>query len=156
MRYFFMIGVLIAAILCALPSGAEDMHSLGLSYTTMGAGKDQNPSPDGAMRYMAIPHNQQKSSTVAPNSSAPPLPNQDATDQIWKKYKALAAGTYQDTPPTPTKPDAPKEAAPTEQAPPTGISGIIAEYQKNKERQKEMHHIVVTPPAQTAPRDKTN
>lgn len=83
--------------------------------------------------------------------------------KIWEKYKALAAGTYEENqekeqststankaPNKPTKPNEPSSAnANTASAEPqksVGFSGILQEYQRQKARSTQMHSIQVSKP----------
>ena len=72
-----------------------------------------------------------------------PITRSEKDQEIWQKYKALAAGTQEKTE------EKPKIQPPTSnlQPPkPTGLAAIIADYRKNKEQQRDMKTLRFDPP----------
>ncbi len=71
------------------------------------------------------------------------------TDKIWEKYRTLASG--QDPAPKaktiPVKKVKKVNAPPKEEIAPTGIAGIIAQYQVNKQKRSKMRSLTIAKPA---------
>lgn len=116
-----------------------------MSYTTVGGAKQKNQSN---LQVKTLEFEEQ--SEDLPEEETPAA-------AAWKKYKALAAGTYAEE--NPDESDTNKTNKDTEEhlktagqapakepPPPTGMAAIIQEYQKNKSQRSQMRSITVTTP----------
>ncbi len=160
MRYAILFSL---ALFTALPAQAQNS---GLSYTTLGA---QQERTGGHMNYKKLNYGDSelkyqgdlnKDGKVEENAEGTENPKSEhkpegeqAADQAWEKYKALAAGKYVE----PEKPEAPPAPAaePEEEKPATGLAGILEQYNKNKTQRSQMRTINVTPPqVEESPEEK--
>jgi hypothetical protein len=147
MRYVLIMA---GFLLIAFPVKAQENTGGGLSYTTLGARKERT---GGHMNYRVLQQKDDKYRPLEPmdslmeskDANKKPPEDEAAADQVWKKYKALAAGQYKEPAKEIVEPKnqpTAKEAAPA----PTGIASILQEYQKNKAQRSQMRVIHVNPP----------
>ncbi len=164
MRYLFIFTVF--SLFMACPAQAQDVEKMGgdgLSYTTLGARKERT---DGHMNYELLNDSDDQKKPFAPLKDedntqavddqdlddAPAAKGDDevAADKVWDKYKALAAGKYEDEPKKiPVRKMQPAAGQPDEEAgeekPAGGIASIIEQYRKNKVQRSQMRTITITP-----------
>jgi hypothetical protein len=138
-----LLQISFALLFCALPARAEDSpYKGGMRYTTMNASSNkEEPREDGE----GIVHQKEINPPAQEEK-----PAEDQAEKVWKKYKDLAAGEYEEEMKEPEKaatkegsalPDINQKA----QAPaqPTGIAAILQEYQENKVQRRQMRMIEV-------------
>lgn len=152
MRNYFILGLALTAL--AAPAQAQEMKSLGLSYTTKGASKEAAPSP---MHYRKIYRGDEKNTVEEVHAQELKERKEEAAaDRVWKKYKALAAGTYDEKEAraelekqekaleAPQSAENNKAAAPPVEG--SGIAALIEEYRKNKEQRSQLRTLTVSEP----------
>jgi hypothetical protein len=146
MRNFFTIFALLLAL--SSPALAQQGEGGSLSYTTLGARKERPQGRTGGhMNYKALKYNGtlEKSGSSKPEEEKNPE-DEKAADEVWEKYKALAAGQYEE----PAKESKPKPASKhietDEEKPAVGLAGIIEQYNKNKTQRSQMRTIRMKPP----------
>ena len=134
------------AVLCtASPVLAEGYDTNPLHYTAVG---HKNKPADGQIKLKTINHDAPALEEEKTETSA---------QKVWNRYKALATGiaaeeeeksSKEERPKDEQKPaetDAEEAENPPSSASPTGIAGLIQEYQKNRVMRSQMHTIIVRP-----------
>ena len=134
-----------------------------MKYTSLGA---QNPAPESNTKPL---YNRQiepaagEANEAASEEAVEETPAEETKtpeQTIWDKYRELATGRTEDAPAdasqkpeVPEKPETPSKQAKgvtTNHQPPagqpTGIAGIITEYQRNKEKRSQMRSINIGRP----------
>jgi len=147
MKRLSLIALLI--VLAATPALAEQRRS-AMSYTTKGTPAEKELSTVGHIGYKNAPQEQ-----AGQQGGAGHEDGKSPSDKVWKKYKALAAGQYEDG----KKEDAQAKAAKEKQAAPspspTGFAAILERYRQSKESRRGMKSMRVPPPeAGKAPEQK--
>ena len=120
----------------------------------------QQPQYIGGMKYTSISKPETKKektvyNRITPQNNANEKPEVETNEEekpieqsVWDRYKELAAGESKPKEET-NKIETVEKSAETEQsqqAAPTGMAGIIAEYQKRKARRSQMRSISFTKP----------
>ncbi len=131
--------LLILVIILTLPlhpAFAGEKKRSSMMYTTMGK-KQEN------INLKSVEFNN-KNINKPENTEKPESPS----EQVWERYKALAAGEHEEAAPA-TEAKATPESKPGPPAKLTGIAGLIQQYQENKKNRGGMRSINVAQPAAT-------
>lgn len=133
----------VLAIACLLFSGpARAQAPDPLSYT---ARNPQHKDLRGGMHYKMLDYGKEKDSEDGPTD------DELAAEKVWEKYRALAAGQYEEPKEKDTQDDDKKEKdkksedSETPPAQPGGITTLLNEYNRNKAQRSQMRIITVTP-----------
>ncbi|GJL85220.1 MAG: hypothetical protein DHS20C02_09950 [Micavibrio sp.] len=107
-----------------------------MMYTTMGH-KQKNMN----LRSIEYKNKDLKKSEDTEEQGTP-------SEQVWKRYKSLAAGEQEKEQNPPKEIEAASETKPAQVEQPklTGLAGLIQQYQKNKENRGGMKSINVSGP----------
>jgi DNA primase len=135
-----------------------------MKYTSLGAKKPAPESSNTKTLYNRQIEPAAGEETEAASEEAveetPAEETKTPEQTIWDKYRELATGRTEDAPADASqKPEAPeKPEAPSKQAKgvttnhqppagqPTGIAGLLSEYQRNKEKRSQMRTINIRRP----------
>jgi len=142
---------IIAFILClsSLPAHAQErQYSGGMKYTTMSPAnpKDNDKKP---IYNQKAPEAEADTATQEPETTPP-------AQSAWDQYKELATGKTPETsaetktaPNAPEKPELPDTATAKANEPKktTGLTAIIEDYRKNKEKRGQIRTITMTHPS---------
>jgi len=113
-----------------------------MSYTSKGHSASKEHSKIGRINY----ENAAAQDHPDENES-PEVDDKTPSTKVWKKYKALAAGQYDDGKDPATAKKARDEKAAAAQPPrPTGFASILEQYRKSKESRRGMKSMKVKPP----------
>ena len=142
MRFVFLF---IAVFILHSPlAWAEDTRGMRTLYNT----QDKTNIEDNKSEMRTLNY-------VRPQTKAEPSRDQKEKDSeaVWKKYKALAAGTPEDENMKHNKSETPEPDESSEAVEPpvseTGFASILSEYKKNKAERAQMKVISVNKPAAT-------
>ena len=145
MRSLLTISALLLTV--SVPALAQQGENGGLSYTTLGARKERT---GGHMNHKTLKYEGtiEKKDAAKPSEEAEKPPEEEeAADGAWEKYKALAAGQYEEPEDDGQEPTTPKPRVVQEDDTPSpGLAGIIEQYNKNKVQRSQMRSIRVAPP----------
>jgi hypothetical protein len=152
-QFFACLAVLIftTLILTGTAAQAESPYKGGMNYTAVR--KHPSPPPEtiapAAGESSAIHFKE-----ITPKTEQPKPAEETPASKVWKKYKSLASGTYEEPAEDKKQEETPPETAPqaarTAEAPPpakpTGMAAIIDEYRKNKTSQSQMRTLRMEQP----------
>ena len=168
MKYYGFIITLIC--LLAVPALAEQQPPSPLSYTARGLDqKEKDPhKKDPLGRQGGMQHRTLKFDKDTKDENAAPSEDELAAERVWKKYRALAAGQYEEEAETPVDKTAPakqkpktlsmpKDSAekPEEISPSSGLTTILHEYKQNKAQRSQMRMITITPDSSARTLDRS-
>ncbi len=166
--------ILTTSISCLLAFTAhaqQAQYSGGMQYTAIKPATEKAASEKPVL-YNRQPQKQEVRLETPKDSALPAAPNTTSeiteepspTKSAWEKYKELAGGTAQQEqdsnfikPEAPEKPSTPeKQSAVTDEseqnAPQTGIAGIISNYQKSKEQRGQIKSLTISKPQIDTPK----
>jgi hypothetical protein len=153
MRFSDILAFIVVLMLCPGWAQAESPYQGGMKYTAV----RKHPAPPAPAAAPADGANASSSihfKEIAPKPEAAQPAEETPASRVWKKYKSLAAGTYEEpipaakqntageseTSPAPQPPQTAANAAPPP-AKNTGMAAIIDEYRRNKSSQSQMRTL---------------
>ncbi len=146
MRVIKFFSLIVLTFLFANPACAIEKKRTGMSYTAKGG---------STLRSMSYAEEEAETGEPTEEEETP-------SSKVWKKYKALAAGTSEEDPEEDgesedTQEEGQKPGPPEAQKKspkPTGLAAIIAQYQKNKEERSGMKSLTVSKPEEAKEPEK--